>query len=408
MEHPLRTSAFRRLAAAYTVNELGNWLGDVALAIVVFDRTGSALATASLFLSSRVVGALAAPALVSRLEVMGARRALRRVYAAEALVFAVLAPLAATGSPAPLIALAAVDGALALAGRALVRAATAELAGEPAQLRRANATLNLGMTGSAALGPAAAGLLVMGLGAPAALLLDAASFLVVAAVFPRGLRLPAARATGGWRARLADAASYVRREPALRGLLAVQALALVFFTAVLPVEVVFAKATLGAGDAGYGILLTAWGAGMVGGGALFAAVPRVRLGRLLAWGTLAIGVAYGATAAAPSLAIACGAAALGGLGNGVQWIALVSAVQQATAGEYQARTMAALESVAAAAPALGFALGGVIATLASPRATYAVAALGALTAAAAFAGLARTRRPALPDLTAPAPASAGS
>jgi MFS family permease len=95
--------------------------------------------------------------------------------------------------------------------------------------------------------------------------------------------------------------------------------------------------------------------------------------------------------------MACAAAALGGLGNGVQWIALVSAVQQATAGEYQARTMAALESVAAAAPALGFALGGVIATLASPRATYAVAALGAFTAAAAFAGLARTRRPARPE-----------
>src|SRR5438445_462291 len=152
---------------------------------------------------------------------------------------------------------------LAVAARGLVRAATAELAGEPAQLRRANATLNLGMTGSAALGPAAAGLLVAGFGAPAALLLDAASFLVVAALFPRGLRLPATRAAGGWRARLADAASYVRREPAVRGLLAVQALALVFFTAVLPVEVVFAKATLGAGDAGYGILLTAWGAGMV-------------------------------------------------------------------------------------------------------------------------------------------------
>ncbi len=404
MEHPLRTPAFRRLAAAYTVNELGNWLGDVALAIVVFDRTGSALATAALFISSRVVGALAAPGLVSRLETIGARTALRRVYAAEALVFAALASLAGAGAALPLIALAALDGALALAGRALVRAATVELAGEPARLRRANAVLNLGMTCSAALGPAAAGLLVAGFGAPAALLLDAASFLAVAALFPRGLRLPAARAGGGWRARLGDAAAYVRREPAVRALLGVQALALVFFTAVLPVEVVFAKATLGAGDAGYGILLMAWGFGMVAGGAAFAALPRVRLARLLTWGTLAIGAAYGATAAAPSLAIACVAAALGGLGNGVQWIALVNAVQQATAGEYQARTMAALESVAAAAPALGFAVGGSIATLASPRATYAVAALGALAAAAAFAGLARPRRPARPDRAAPAPA----
>ena len=391
MEHPLRIPAFRRLAAAYTINELGNWLGDVALAIVVFDRTGSALATAALFLSSRVVGALAAPALVSRLEVMGPRAALRRVYAAEALVFAVLAPLAATGAPAPLIALAALDGALALAGRALVRAATAGLAAEPQQLRRANAVLNLGMTGSAALGPAAAGLLVAGLGAPAALLVNAASFLSVALLLPSNLRLPAPSGEMRWRARLADAAAYIRREPTLRGLLYVQAVALVFLTAVLPVEVVFAKATLDAGDAGYGILLMAWGAGMLGGGVLFAALPRVHLPHLLAWGTLAIGAAYAATAAAPSLGMACAAAALGGVGNGVQWIALVSAVQQAAAGAYQARVMAALESVAAATPALGFALGGVVATLASPRATYALAALGAVASAAAFAGLARAR-----------------
>jgi NAD(P)-dependent dehydrogenase (short-subunit alcohol dehydrogenase family) len=47
----LRDPVFRRLAAAYSVNELGNWLGDVALAVVVYDRTGSALATAALFLA---------------------------------------------------------------------------------------------------------------------------------------------------------------------------------------------------------------------------------------------------------------------------------------------------------------------------------------------------------------------
>jgi MFS family permease len=391
MEHPLRRPAFRHLAAAYTVNELGNWLGDVALAVVVFDHTGSALAVAALFLSHRVVGALAAPALVSRLEPLGARPALRRVYVAEALVFAALAPLAATTAMLPLIALAALDGALALAGRALVRAATAALAGDLGQLRRANAVLNMGMTGAAALGPAAAGLLVAGLDASAALLVDAASFLLVAAVLPGNLRLPGSSQATRWRVRLAEVVAYVRRDPTVRGLLGVQAVALVFFTAVIPVEVVFAKATLDAGDAGYGLLLTVWGVGMVGGGALFAALPRIGLHRLLAWGTLAIGVAYAATAAAPSLAMACVAAVLGGVGNGVQWIALVSAVQQAAASAFQARTMAVLESVAAAMPALGFALGGAVATLASPRATYAAAAVGAVASAAAFAGLARAR-----------------
>src|SRR5919109_1618840 len=54
----LRDPVFRRLAAAYSVNELGNWLGDVALAVVVYDRTGSPLATAALFVAARFVPAL--------------------------------------------------------------------------------------------------------------------------------------------------------------------------------------------------------------------------------------------------------------------------------------------------------------------------------------------------------------
>ena len=47
---PLRLFAFPRLASAYLVNELGNWLGEIALAVLVFDQTDSTLATAALFL----------------------------------------------------------------------------------------------------------------------------------------------------------------------------------------------------------------------------------------------------------------------------------------------------------------------------------------------------------------------
>ena len=37
---PLRLAGFRNLAAAYTINQFGDWIGDVALAILIFDRTG--------------------------------------------------------------------------------------------------------------------------------------------------------------------------------------------------------------------------------------------------------------------------------------------------------------------------------------------------------------------------------
>ena len=120
---------------------------------------------------------------------------------------------------------------------------------------------------------------------------------------------------------------------ALRRLLAAQALAFIFFALVIPIEVVFAKETLDAGDAGYGALLASWGVGMVVGSLVFAGLRKVPLPVLLGVSTLAIGLAYLGTSVSPTLAVACAASAIGGIGNGVQWIALVTAVQELTAGE---------------------------------------------------------------------------
>ena len=47
---PLRHAAFRRLATSYTLNELGWGFGTVALGLVVFDRTHSALAMTGLWI----------------------------------------------------------------------------------------------------------------------------------------------------------------------------------------------------------------------------------------------------------------------------------------------------------------------------------------------------------------------
>ena len=76
----------------------------------------------------------------------------------------------------------------------------------------------------------------------------------------------------------------VRREP-IRTLIAAQAVAFVFFFLVIPIEVVYAKETLDAGDNGYGVLLAAWGAGLVLGSAVFARV-RERPTRALVVGSV--------------------------------------------------------------------------------------------------------------------------
>src|SRR3954454_22512489 len=376
---PLRRPLFRRLAASYSINELGDWMGIIALSVLVFDQTGSALATAALFLGTRFLPALFAPVLVAHAEKPPPRFALPVIYCGEAAAFGALALFADNFSLAAVIGLAAVDGALALAGRALTRAVVATALEPSGELRAGNAILNVFFTGGAAVGPALAGLVVAGFGVQSALLLDAVSFYAVAWIlFTAGSMPQAEPEEGRMRDRVRAGIAYIRGEPVLARILFAQGIAFVFFAAVLPVEVVYLKETLGSNDTGYGLMLAAWGVGMVLGSLIFARIRETSLAGQLFFSTLAIGVGYLGLGVAPNLAFACAASVVGGAGNGVQWVAAISAVQELTAETMQARVMSVLESIGAAMPGIGFALGGIIAALASPRLTFLVAGLGVM------------------------------
>jgi MFS family permease len=354
-------------------------MGIIALSVLVFDRTGSALATAALFLGTRFLPALFAPLLVAQAEKPPPRFALPMIYCGEAMAFGGLALLVDHFSLAAVVALAAVDGALALGGRSLTRAVVATSLEPRGELRAGNALLNVAFTGGAAIGPALAGLVVAGFGVQSALLLDAVSFYAIAWIlFTAGAMPHAEPEPGRMRDRVRAGFAYVRRETVLRRLLTAQGLAFVFFAAVLPVEVVYVKETLGSNDTGYGVMLASWGVGMVLGSLLFARLRQASLAYLLLFSTLAVGAGYLGLAVAPTLAVACAASVLGGAGNGIQWVATISAVQELTAESMQARVMSVLESIGAAMPGIGFAVGGVIAAALSPRMTFLVAGGGVI------------------------------
>jgi MFS family permease len=379
LRDPLRRPLFRRLATTYAVNELGDWMGIIALSILVFERTDSALATTGLFLGTRFLPALLAPVLVAKVEQPPPRFALPVIYCGEAAAFGGLALLASHFSLAAVIVLATIDGALALVGRSLTRAVVAALLEPAGELRAGNAVLNVAFTGGAAIGPGIAGLVVGAFGVQTALLLDAVSFYLVGWILITAGPLPHVEPDPGrLRERFRAGLSYIRRTATLRRLLIAQGTAFIFFAAVLPIEVIYAKQSLGTSDSGYGVLLAAWGVGMVFGGIVFAAVRRAPLPVLLFLSTAAVGAGYIGLAVAPTLAVACAASIVGGAGNGVQWVTAVSAVQELTAQNMQARVMSVLESIGAAMPGIGFLLGGLIATGANPRATFLFAGIGVL------------------------------
>jgi MFS family permease len=168
----------------------------------------------------------------------------------------------------------------------------------------------------------------------------------------------------------------------------------VFFTLIVPIEVVYAEETLQTDEAGYGILLSSWGAGVVLGSVVFLAVRRRSAFLLIMLSTLAIGAAYLGMSVARELWVACAFSVVGGLGNGVQWVSVMTALQEATPQDLQARVTGVLESVASAMTGVGFLLGGVITALTAPPTAFAVSGLGVVVVVAFMAVAWRGMQPA--------------
>lgn len=377
----LRVRGFGPLAGSYALNELGDNLGVVALALLVLAETGSALGTTALFLAAKFVPALVAPALTAALDGRPVGRVLPALYLVEAFVFAALALLATSFWLPAILVLAFVDGSIALTARGLSRAAIAQVMMPAGLLREGNALINVAFAVTGAAGPALAGVLVQTGGADLALWLDAGSFLLVAALlFARRGVLPTAphEERQRWWPRLVAGTDYVRSHPVARRLVTGEGLAIIFFTLIVPIEVAYVKQSLDASDLAFGLLLGSWGLGIVIGSAVFARARRISAATLIVASTATVGLGYAGLAVAPTLALACLASVVGGAGNGVQWVAVMTALQEAVEDAYQARVAGLLESVAAAAPGIGFLLGGVITTLASPRIAYALAAVGVM------------------------------
>jgi MFS family permease len=377
---PLAVRPFGRLLGSYTLNELGDAVGIVALAILVYDRTEAVAPTAAFFIAAKFLPALIAPALTARFDQIALRRSLPALYVLEAIVFAALA-LIADGNfvLALVLALGLLDGALAITARSLTRGAVAGVLKPVGLLTEGNALMNIGFALSSVGGAALAGLLISQFGLSTALLVDAGSFLTIAVVLALTRGLPAARVERQpWRERFGAGIRFARTNTLVRVLLIGEAMALILFTLVIPIEVIYAKESLGTTDAGFGILLASWGAGIVVGSLVYLMARRQSSVRLIIVSTAAIGAAYLGLATADTLLVACLVSVVGGAGNGVQWIAVMTALQEATPTDYQARIAGLLESLAAAMPGVGYLLGGALVAIGSPRTAYAVAGGGVL------------------------------
>jgi predicted MFS family arabinose efflux permease len=379
----LRIAAFRRLLAAYVLNELGWSVGTLALALLVYRRTGSAIGSTGFFLCSQVVPALISPALVAKLDRRAPNRLLPALYAIEAVLFGVLAWMTSRFAVAPVLILALLDGVVAIIARAMAATVRVQVLRPLDLVPEGNAVANTGFAICFMAGPLIGGLVVVAGGTVTALLANSGLFLVMGVLLATSGLPTISEVHGPSTGRLRGALTHARADRGLWRLLVLQGLGLACFTISIPVEVVYAQHALHAGAGGYGALLSAWGGGAVAGSIVIARWRRRSARVLIGASATALAVGFFVMTVAPSLALGVVGAAIAGMGNGVESTAAQTAIQQRAKQEWMAVIMSLSQSVSQLAPGLGILAGGVIASVASARAALGVAGAGSLLFAAA-------------------------
>ena len=285
---------YRIFFTGQLVSLAGTWMQNVALAWLVIELSGSALAIGALafwrFVPFTIFG-LVAGVVADRIE---SRKLVMATQAGAMVISIALALVTLTGTATlPIVYVLAALGGVALAFDAPGRQSlTFQMVG-PRELPNAVA-LNSGLfNGSRVIGPALAGIFIAAVGTGVCFVLNAVSFLAVLAAIGllRNDELyPVAKDHG---ATVIDglrrATSYAWRDPQLRLILSVvTVVATVGFNFHVLVPLLAAD-TLHVGPEGFGVLSASFGAGALVG-ALAAATFREASWRLFAIGTGSFGV----------------------------------------------------------------------------------------------------------------------
>ncbi len=397
----LRAKGARWAVVVHALDYAIEFASMVVLMALVYQATERPVLVAAMLLCKQVLPGLLLAVLGPLLD----RIDLRTGLTASALMrVTTLGALAALGYGWWVLPLSFLLGLAGVSSRVLVRTAVARVA-HGSLYRDLTALLNVNFGVVSLAGPALGALVVGWLGAIDGLLLSA---LATGALLAAALGSPAA-------ARHAELAAPADGEaaadPAASGrgsgraipiwsLLALGAVIVGAFAMDEPALLAYSERSLEAGVEGYGVIVTAWGIGMIFGGLIYARVTQLALLRVFVVGVFAAAGGYIGLGLAPSLLWAAAASVLGGLGNGIYWVALVTTViEHAPAGE-EARHAARLEALPTVAPGVGIVLGGLLAEWASPRLTLLVPGLVVLAALLAWLAAIRIfveRRPAAPS-----------
>jgi MFS family permease len=375
---PLRINVFRVLWLAVLGSQVGTWMQTVGAQWLLVDKPNAA-ALVSLVQTAGtlpvVLLALPAGVLADSLD----RRHIliwTQLYQLAIGVLLTVLTLAGDMTPALLLTLTFALGCGVALTNPTYQAVIPELVPRPL-LPSASALGSISVNLARAVGPAVAGVLVARIGVAAVFALNAATFLAFAVVLMFWRRDPEANTPmpEPFVAALRAGGRYVRYSPAMRRFLLRTGLFILPAVGLWALLPILASHRLGMGAGGYGLLLTALGAGAILGAVL---MPRLRAAlstnRMLvaASGTYALVLVVLALVREPVVA------ALVLVPAGTAWMAVLSnlnaEIQLFLPRWVRARGLGTYQSVLFGSQALGAFVWGVVADRAGLVATFLVMA----------------------------------
>jgi MFS family permease len=376
--------AFRRFWLATAISVLGTWMASIALALRMYDVTGSPAWVSALlfaeFTPSVVIGFL----LGDRLDRLRVRRSLVACDLGSAAVFAALA---LTSTPWVVVALAALGGVGMGVSRPLSTSAVPMMVADD-DLEVANGALGTADHAMTFLGELVGGVLVATVGANLALVLNSGSFLVSALLISTCAVLAPAPEPGepagpGLSGHFRTTLARIGRNPVLRQIAVGWSITTFVIGVEMGVIVPLLRGTLDASPSVVGLLLGLGSLGLVAG-SMFGGARRS--GRAAYPLSLAgIGASTMIIGAAPAIGLAALGLALLGLFNGVALVLNRIRVVRATEPSQRSGVISFLIALSATGQAGGTVCGGLVATAVSPRWSFVLFGVLALAVAAPLA-----------------------
>jgi MFS family permease len=369
-------AVFRRLWCARAVSFVGDGVALTALVLHVQATRGTGTAVGALLLAQ------ALPHLLGPLTGTVADRVDQRALMiwcdlGRCLIFGVAAWLLPSMAWLLVVMAAAstLDTFFAPAGRSAVPALV-----EDADLVSANAWLGTALNLQVALGPLIGGALVASIGVRGALAVDAGSFLLSAILLLGVPKLPPSigrEHRERFSHELREGLSFARSHPVARAVVVTLFLG-VAFAGIDNVALVFlARTTLDAGPAGFGVIASAFGIGMLVASVLLSRRATMVSPRMLfigGWAMTGLGTLL--TAVSPAVVFAVGAQAVSGAGNGADNVASDTLIQRSVPRAMLGRVFGLSSTAAFVGGGLAYAAGGPILDATSARTVFLIGAAG--------------------------------